>query len=377
MARPTDDLPRFASGGTAAYTEPGSGKKSQGWVAGELPPAETFNWIHRMSYIWLNYLAGVTGGTEGSFVLANTDTSADDAAPFQVRGAPNTAWKKVFEARAGTAGRNRWFRLYVSNEGTGGIISLNGAWNPVTELWQLSDAAAAAVALRFTDTLGVEVLRKASGSSPWADNGWDGTSALWADTLLATDDVTLNDDLTVGGDASVTGALTVGNSLLLSNTVNFAYTGGTRTVTRYADIRAGLPTSGNYSFDAAAGTAACTIRGTSGGVTFEVPLHVPSGATVTLVRALMTSPTTEQVSLEVFREVHNYGTPAASKVSLRSGGAVSASGGGSDASITFVPNQNRDVSETQQCFARVTIDEDAYVYPQLEVRYTTTNPRHF
>lgn len=43
-------VPSFASGVTAAYTEPTSGKKALGWVTGEKPAAQTFNWIHRTTY---------------------------------------------------------------------------------------------------------------------------------------------------------------------------------------------------------------------------------------------------------------------------------------------------------------------------------------
>lgn len=55
--------PRFATTnlnngplGGANVTEPSELKKDSGWDAGEKPPRETFNWLHRITYLWIDYL---------------------------------------------------------------------------------------------------------------------------------------------------------------------------------------------------------------------------------------------------------------------------------------------------------------------------------
>lgn len=51
MSRPSSgQLPRWADGGGASVTEPNSGKKDIGWVVGEKPAAQYFNWL--LNRIW-------------------------------------------------------------------------------------------------------------------------------------------------------------------------------------------------------------------------------------------------------------------------------------------------------------------------------------
>lgn len=47
--------PRFASESGAAFQEPTEPKKDIGWV-GEIPPFEFFNWLHRQTFEWIDYL---------------------------------------------------------------------------------------------------------------------------------------------------------------------------------------------------------------------------------------------------------------------------------------------------------------------------------
>ena len=62
--RPTTGLPRFASQdfvdagtGNNNVIEPPEEKKDRGWNAGEVPPRNYFNWMHRQTFLWLEYLA--------------------------------------------------------------------------------------------------------------------------------------------------------------------------------------------------------------------------------------------------------------------------------------------------------------------------------
>lgn len=55
--------PRFATSdlnngplGGPNILEPSEAKKDQGWLAGEKPPREYFNWMHRLTYQWIDWL---------------------------------------------------------------------------------------------------------------------------------------------------------------------------------------------------------------------------------------------------------------------------------------------------------------------------------
>lgn len=57
------EKPRWATGGSADIVEPSEGKKDLGWVGGgEKPPHETFNWLLRRAYDWINNLADNAAG---------------------------------------------------------------------------------------------------------------------------------------------------------------------------------------------------------------------------------------------------------------------------------------------------------------------------
>lgn len=59
MAKPMQ-LPKWADGAGAAIVEPTEGQKDLGWVPGQKPPAQYFNWWKRLVYQWVAYLDGLT-----------------------------------------------------------------------------------------------------------------------------------------------------------------------------------------------------------------------------------------------------------------------------------------------------------------------------
>lgn len=79
MAQPP--LPQFSTSG-ANVVAPTSGLKATGWIAGSRPPSQIFNWIHKLTYDWLNYLAGII--PDGPVPL-KSDTDAALAASFVQR----------------------------------------------------------------------------------------------------------------------------------------------------------------------------------------------------------------------------------------------------------------------------------------------------
>lgn len=61
MAKPTAPVPRWATGGGAQITEPTDAKKDGGWVPGERPGAQVFNWFWNRVHQWLAYLDNLSG----------------------------------------------------------------------------------------------------------------------------------------------------------------------------------------------------------------------------------------------------------------------------------------------------------------------------
>lgn len=59
MINRPDKKPRFATGGSAAVTEPSESKKDLGWIA-EKPPHQTFNWLHEKTHEWVEYLESLS-----------------------------------------------------------------------------------------------------------------------------------------------------------------------------------------------------------------------------------------------------------------------------------------------------------------------------
>lgn len=64
MAKPTDSMEWASSG--AAIVEPLEAKKDIGWLVGEKPPAQYFNWWMNNAYLWQQYFEEITEGTAGS-----------------------------------------------------------------------------------------------------------------------------------------------------------------------------------------------------------------------------------------------------------------------------------------------------------------------
>ena len=58
MSKP--NFTEWASGDPDYAIEPNSGKKSVGWLSGEKPPFQYFNWIHYNSFLWEQYFVAKT-----------------------------------------------------------------------------------------------------------------------------------------------------------------------------------------------------------------------------------------------------------------------------------------------------------------------------
>src|SRR5690606_21386606 len=98
--RPTQ-VPEWATGEGADIVEPPAGKKAQGWVQGEKPPAGYFNWLFSLLTRWIEWFAqeiqgrpeggiSVPGGVESSLVRTDL-VNAKHIAASGVEGAPGLA----------------------------------------------------------------------------------------------------------------------------------------------------------------------------------------------------------------------------------------------------------------------------------------------
>src|SRR5690606_27107546 len=81
--RPTQ-VPEWATGEGADIVEPPAGKKEQGWVQGEKPPAGFFNWLFSLLTRWIAWLAdrigddGAGGVTVKGIKSSTTDRIAGE-----------------------------------------------------------------------------------------------------------------------------------------------------------------------------------------------------------------------------------------------------------------------------------------------------------
>lgn len=217
MARPTDDLDW---GGTAV--EPSSGQKSTGYIAGDRPAAQHWNWILQTIDAWLAYF-----DTEGLPFI----TQADASLPvFGVRrdsqdhpSSASNKWKLVTYMAVADGNVARMY----SGDGTAGVIAitLNASWNPASgsQTWVKDNNSDESSILRF-EYGQLRWYGKAPGAGSWADSGWDNTrggitagASITAPDLTIADDLAVGDDATVGGDLAVTGIITVTNDLAVGD----------------------------------------------------------------------------------------------------------------------------------------------------------------
>lgn len=363
MPEPSVDLPVWATSGDVV--EPGSGKKSLGWVDGEKPPAEFFNWWQNATYQWLEYFQQLTTGVEGaSDVWKLLSMRVDDDPVLQVGVEPGehttpTSWKPILLLKTGTTREDGIWTGRDSNA-IGMILAHNAYWNASTSRWVQADATKPSVALAFDDTAGtLRVWRAPIGQSPWTS--WPESGNLEADTLasayvIATNTLATASVLQIPGPTAL----------------NYA---STQTVTKFVDLRQGfaLTTAVQpevYNSDLVLGSSSASD------CVMEVNLDdtIPQGATVTRLRIIAeVSGGGGGCSIEGFRTVLSFSTPSyGAHATMRGAGPVSTSGTGVQ-TLTYTPDQNN-VLDAGRC-GRVRVrmqDTDSWVYPQIEVQYQYT-----
>lgn len=79
MSTKPTDVARWANVG-GSITVPPSGKQDVGWVPGEAPPAEYFNWLNNSAYLWFKWLSD--GDVSFHNVVATGTLAVTGAATF-------------------------------------------------------------------------------------------------------------------------------------------------------------------------------------------------------------------------------------------------------------------------------------------------------
>lgn len=358
MALPSDGLPEWATSG--AVVEPSPTKKALGWVPNEFPPAQTFNWLGRSTFEWLQWLSSVLRGTEledWSLAFGTVDASVT---PLEISAKPEddttvvgNAWRPLIKAEAGT---DRFVGLYTSKLANSYSLAMvvNARWDVPTQKWVQTNAAQRSLAFTFDTAVppagGVLFWSQPSGSSPWST--WALPGSIGVEQITAFE-------------------VLVGTSFTLAGSAGMAFA-TPRAYSDILDIRAGTSATGDIFIDNASGK----ISSASGSMTMYVPLcpMLPRGSTLTGVQLACDTTAGGSITLEVLRDTTSFTTGSNTRVSMASGGAVSTSGSSVQV-ITFTPNQNALVQANAYAVVRVTFSgTDPSCFPGLQFSWNQPNP---
>jgi hypothetical protein len=218
--RPTTPIPTWSTAGT--NIEPSAGKKSQGWVVNERPPAEWLNWLQNSAGAWLQFLADVTSGSPTPDLLLNF-ANADLFTPLIDLTAATAGSQYRLVARLNATGTTK-VRLYVGNSNRRFMLVSNAVWGGSSWVSEVTTATSTAIAL-YNDgsTNAVEFLQHPSSSSSWADNAWASGSvnALTVKSVHATGPATSAFDAGINANDIATATLTASGIATFNNVARF------------------------------------------------------------------------------------------------------------------------------------------------------------
>ena len=190
----------YTADSEAQVTTPSAGQLDVGWIPGQRPPAQYFNWLFWVIYRWLLWLSQYTGEVINAARVDRTNTFTEpqiiDADPegagiatalldLQTT-AVDFAKMLQFSEQAAGAVHPRW---YVA-PGGGVIMTVNAQWDPVGLLWVTDNAAAGAQRWAWGANF-VQIDTHAAAIS-WADGAWS-SQRLYFDPIT--------------GDLSIVGTL--------------------------------------------------------------------------------------------------------------------------------------------------------------------------
>lgn len=176
MTRPAK-FPEWASSG-ANVLEPSGGKKAEGWLGGEQPPAPIMNWLQKLGYDWLRYLdaeklLNLSELSSAIPLIRGTTDAADHPS------SPGNKWKLAIELPLPDG---QFVRLYYgdgSDSGGDWMITVNALWNPAAGAQTFSQDVGAQTSTTLWGRGGhLFWYNKAPGSGSWAPLSWDNLGDL-------------------------------------------------------------------------------------------------------------------------------------------------------------------------------------------------------
>lgn len=177
----------FTADSEAQITEPSAGQKDVGWIPGQRPPAQYFNWLFWLIYRWLIWLNQYTGNvinaartdqtntfTEPQIIDADPEAAASALSLIDLQTAA-TNYAKVIQLSEQAAGaiKPRW---YVT-PGGGKVFTMNAQWDPVGIVW-VSDNNAAGAQRWVWGANTVQIDTHAAAVS-WVDGAWSSQRLLF------------------------------------------------------------------------------------------------------------------------------------------------------------------------------------------------------
>jgi hypothetical protein len=174
MPKPTE-LPRWADVG-GDIVEPLEAKKDIGWVDGEQPPAEYFNWLLNLLYLWTFYLDTFEDEQHTWTQTQEFEGEASDIVPPIYFPHVPTVRALVLEQEGPAAVGN--FRVYV---GDSVEFTINAVWDGAN--W---DRDVGATMMRFRFRAGGDRtfdVQNMNGAGPHSDATWGTATDILSEKL--------------------------------------------------------------------------------------------------------------------------------------------------------------------------------------------------
>jgi hypothetical protein len=167
--RPTIAVPHWSTAGS--NIEPSAGKKSEGWIVNERPPAEWLNWLQNSAGEWLQFLADATAGQPVADLLLNFANTDAFAALIDVTTTPASSnYRLVARFKINST---MHVRIYAGSTSRRLLLAYNAVWGGSSWLADNNTQPATAVALVNDGTTATfELLYHAATPSTWTDAAW-------------------------------------------------------------------------------------------------------------------------------------------------------------------------------------------------------------
>lgn len=293
MAKPADTM-EWASDGAAQITEPLEAKKDIGWVVGEKPPAQYFNWWMNNAYLWQAYfdeqidilLGGVSSlsSTTDITITFDSDNNA-------------TTNATIFKHNAGTEvarideSSNLLLNLATAGTNGVGLIGLKNGTSPTTNVTDVSQIYTADFAAGDSR---LNILTEQGGAISIGNNAirnvnTDGTLIVASEKHITADIDSDNDGtdglFTVRANGT-TAAMTVTEAGLVTATGNVIGTNISATnLTDITNLRLAMERSAFLNFHRSTDTIIANVHSITGSALNTIAVGNPISVGGTIVMA--------------------------------------------------------------------------------------------